>query len=68
MRDQRCQDCGVSLETVEFSMGDAWNAHVKTGEKRQGLLGKLGMNERADVETFMCPECGRLQFFADVEK
>ncbi len=68
MRDQRCQDCGVSLEAVEFSMGDTWNPHVKTGEKRQGLLGKLEMNERADVETFMCPECGRLQFFADVEE
>lgn len=67
MRDDRCPDCGVTMETVEFGMSDAWNAYVKTGEKREGLLGKLGMNERAEVDTLMCPECGLLRFFADVE-
>jgi hypothetical protein len=54
------------METVEFGMSDAWSAYVKTGEKREGLLGKLGMNERAEVDTLMCPECGLLRFFADV--
>ena len=30
-------------------MADAWGACVHTGEKRAGLLGKLGVNERKDL-------------------
>ena len=67
MDDQRCPDCGVSMEEVEFGMSDAWNPHVRTGEKREGLLGKLGMSETADVATLMCPECGLLRFYADID-
>ncbi|WP_459194753.1 hypothetical protein [Halosimplex sp. J119] len=65
--DHRCPDCGVSMESVEFGMNDAWQPHVKTEEKREGLLGKLGMNERQEVETVMCPECGLVRFYADIE-
>ncbi|MFC7142058.1 hypothetical protein ACFQMA_19755 [Halosimplex aquaticum] len=48
-------------------MSDAWKPHVRTDETREGLLGKLGMNERQEVETVMCPECGLLRFYADIE-
>ena len=65
--DHRCPDCGVTMEEVEFSMGDAWNAHVRTGEKRSGLLGKLGMNERKELTTVMCPECGLVRHYAEFE-
>ena len=41
------------METVEFGMSDAWNGYVATGEKREGLLGKLGMNMRAEVATLL---------------
>ncbi len=41
----RCPDCGVSLEPVKFGMNDAWKPYVKTSERREGLLGSLGMNE-----------------------
>ncbi len=65
--EHRCPDCGVSTEPVEFGMSDAWKPHVRTDETREGLLGKLGMNERQEVETVMCPECGLLRFYADIE-
>ncbi len=56
------------MEEVEFGMNDAWNPpHVRTDEKREGLLGKLGMSERKEVETVMCPECGLLRLYADIE-
>ena len=66
--DHRCPDCGVTMEEVEFGMDDAWNAHVRTGEKRTGLLGKLGMNERKSLTTVMCPECGLVRHYAEFEE
>ena len=64
----RCPDCSVTMERVEFSMGDAWNAHIKTGEKREGLLGKLGAAETKDLTTVMCPECGLVRHYAEFEE
>ena len=66
--EHRCPDCSVTMEEVEFSMGDAWNAHVRTDEKQTGLLGKLGMNERKDLTTVMCPECGLVRHYAEFEE
>ncbi|NHN42461.1 hypothetical protein G9C85_12615 [Halorubellus sp. JP-L1] len=66
--DERCPDCSVTLERVEFGMSDAWNPHVRTGEKKDGLLGKFGMNETVDVDAVMCPECGLVRLYADVER
>ena len=37
------------MEEVRFGMADAWGAYVHTGEKRAGLPGKLGVNERRDL-------------------
>jgi hypothetical protein len=56
------------MEQVKFGMADAWNPYVNTGEKRAGLLGKIGMNERRDVTTYMCPECGLLRQYVDLEE
>ncbi|GAA0227003.1 hypothetical protein ACFFQF_11380 [Haladaptatus pallidirubidus] len=63
----RCPDCSVTLEPVKFGMNDAWKPHVKTNERREGLLGSLGMSETKSVRTRMCPECGRLLFHAEIE-
>lgn len=63
-----CPDCNVSMDPVEFGMNDAWNPHVRTGEKREGLLGKIGVEEQTPVETFMCPNCGLVRQYADVEE
>ena len=65
--DHRCPDCGVTLEAVDFGMQDAWNPHVRTGEKKEGLLGKLGMNESVPVDAGMCPECGLVRLYANVD-
>ncbi|GAA0550680.1 hypothetical protein ABNG02_04795 [Halorubrum ejinorense] len=56
------------MEEVEFNMGDAWNAHITTGEKRSGLLGRLGMNERKGLTTVTCPECGLVRHYAEFEE
>ncbi|WP_227353566.1 hypothetical protein [Haladaptatus salinisoli] len=65
---KRCSDCGVTLETVKFGMNDAWSPHVKTSERREGLLGSLGMSEKREVQARMCPECGRLSFYAKLDE
>ncbi len=56
------------MEDVEFGMADAWNPHVKTGEKREGLLGKLGASETKGVTTVMCPECGLVRHYAEFDE
>ncbi|WP_266078363.1 hypothetical protein [Haladaptatus caseinilyticus] len=63
----RCPDCSVTLEPVKFGMSDAWQPHVKTNDRRGGLLGSLGLNETRAVRTRMCPECGRLLFHAEID-
>lgn len=55
------------METVKFGMADAYNPHVTTDEPREGLLGSLGAKERLDVESFMCPECGLVRLYADMD-
>jgi len=67
MLQHRCPSCNVTMKEVEFGMDNAYSAYVKTGEKREGLLGKLGMNERKELTTVMCPECGMVRHFADFE-
>ncbi|SDG15964.1 hypothetical protein SAMN04488067_1183 [Halorubrum xinjiangense] len=64
----RCPDCGVTMEEVRFGMGDAWHAYVETGEKRAGLLGKLGVNEHKDLTTVMCPECGLVRHYVEFDE
>ena len=56
------------MEEVDFGLSEDWNAYVRTGEKRQGLLGKLGMNERKQLTTVMCPECGLVRHYAEFEE
>ena len=65
MDDHRCPDCGVSMEPVKFGMTDATKPYIRTDEQREGILGKLGLTEKQDVTTVMCPECGLLRFYAE---
>lgn len=58
--DRRCPDCGVTMEEITIRAG-GHVANAYTGEKREGLLGKLGVNESADVESVACPECGLIR-------
>jgi len=65
MQEHRCPDCGVTMVDVEFGMQDAYKPHVKTGERKEGWLGKLGVSERKEIETLACPECGLLRQYVD---
>lgn len=58
-----CPDCSVPMEPVDLQTGSA-NQKVVLDEPRDDLLGKVGMNERRDVETFRCPQCGLLRLYA----
>ncbi|MFB6150867.1 MAG: hypothetical protein ABEJ40_03585 [Haloarculaceae archaeon] len=68
MRQHRCPDCGVTLADVEFDTTRGGTPRVATGEKRDGLLGTLGVDERREVTTVMCPECGLIRHYAAVEE
>jgi len=63
--DPRCPDCGVTMERVDVRTGGGYELSVQTDEKRDGLLGSLGMNESRDVSPRMCPECGLVRLYAD---
>lgn len=54
------------MESAEFRMCDAKNPKIKTENDAEGLLGKFGVNESREVESFVCPECGLLRFYADI--
>lgn len=64
---RRCPDCGVEMGEVDFRMSNAYQPHVKLPERSEGILGSLGVKERRDVTAFMCPDCGLLRFYADVQ-
>jgi hypothetical protein len=63
--DPRCPDCGVTMERVDVRTGGGHELSVQTDEKRDGLLGSLGMNESRDVSPRMCQECGLVRLYAD---
>lgn len=67
-----CSDCGVAMERVSFGMreglSEAQTPFVRTREPREGLLGRLGVRERAEVRAFLCPECGLVRLYADLER
>lgn len=66
--DPRCPDCGITLERTEPQGGDGTRLKLKTGEKRDGLLGALGMKESLDVDAWLCTNCGKVEWYADIEQ
>ena len=57
----------MRMEEVEYRVGANQNLQVATGEKKDGLLGKLGVGYWTDLTVVMCPECGLVRKFADFE-
>jgi len=68
MQQQRCPDCGVTMEEVDFRVSGFETPQIVTGESREGLLGRLGVDEHKDLTTVMCPECGLVRHYADFEE
>lgn len=62
---RECPDCQRAMESVTVTAGGN-TPKVKTDERRDDFLGRLGMNERHDVQAVMCPACGLVRFYADI--
>ncbi|ATW87369.1 hypothetical protein halTADL_0565 [Halohasta litchfieldiae] len=66
--DPRCPDCGVSLErSTPMTALDREKIKLRTDEPRKGILGSLGAKETVDVFGYICPECGLVRWYADVD-
>jgi len=69
--DVDCPDCAVPMQQVQFGLrkgvSQSEAPFVRTDEQREGLLGHLGVHERKRVLTVMCPQCGLLRQYADVD-
>jgi len=53
--------------TDPMQAGDAMGVVLRTRKRRDGLLGSLGTRERLEATVFVCPECGLVRWYADVE-
>ncbi|PSQ52532.1 hypothetical protein BRD20_06750 [Halobacteriales archaeon SW_8_65_20] len=65
--ERRCPDCGVRMESVTLQTNGGYELQVISEEKRGGILGSLGMNERLDIQPVACPECGLLRTYVGGE-
>lgn len=63
----RCPDCAVPMEEMDLQVGGRSSLAFLSGETREGLLGKLGLNQRYDGQAVVCPECGLARLYADIE-
>ena len=64
----RCPDCGVRLErTAPMTALDREKIKLRTDEPREGILGSLGAKETVDVFGYVCPECGLVRWYAELD-
>ena len=62
--EPRCPDCGVGMESGRLGSAERF----VLDEPRDGLLGKVGAKEQLDVDAVVCPECGLVRVYADVDE
>jgi len=66
--DPRCPDCDVPLQestpTTALQHEKVW---LRTRQPREGLLGSLGAKRSVDVHGYICPECGLVRWYADLD-
>jgi hypothetical protein len=46
---------------------DREKVRLRTDEPREGILGSLGAKETVDVFGYICPECGLVRWYADLD-
>jgi hypothetical protein len=54
------------MEGMTLRSTGGHNLQVVSEENREGILGKLGMNQTYGTETLVCPECGLVGLYADL--
>ncbi|PSQ57924.1 hypothetical protein BRD18_07065 [Halobacteriales archaeon SW_7_71_33] len=66
--EHRCPDCGVTMEPTDPITDGGQSVKLRTDDRQEGLLGRIGVHERLDVTAHVCPECGLVRWYADVEE
>lgn len=66
--DPQCPDCGVSLQrSTPATALQHEKLRLRTSQPRDGVLGALGAKEIVDVYGYICPECGLVRWYADLD-
>jgi hypothetical protein len=56
------------MEPVKLRTNEGFKLRIDTDERREGFLGSLGLTENHSVEGRLCPECGLVRPYADVDE
>lgn len=63
--ERRCPDCDVEMEPVDL-VASGYTVQVQTEDQRDGLLGSLGLSKKHSLEGRLCPECGQVRTYVDL--
>ncbi len=65
----RCPDCDVDLQrSTPTTALQHEKVRLRTGDPQDGLLGSLGAKRTVDVFGYICPECGLVRWYADLDE
>ncbi|EMA46113.1 hypothetical protein [Halococcus saccharolyticus] len=67
MNERRCPDCDVSMTETKLTAGGQYDVFVKT-DRDGGLLDRIGIDEHTGTAAHLCPECGLVRLYADIEE
>lgn len=65
--ERRCPDCAVTMEAMTLQSGGQ-ELRFLSEENREGLLGKIGVKQRFEGQTYVCPECGLARLYAELDE
>lgn len=65
--NRRCPDCGVTMDDLTLRTNSGHTLQVVSEESRDGILGSLGVKKHFDVDGVVCPECGLVRAYADLD-
>jgi len=65
----QCPDCVVDLQrSIPTTALQHEKLRLRTSQPQAGFLGTLGAKQTVDVYGYICPECGLVRWYADLEK
>jgi hypothetical protein len=67
MTDHHCPDCDVQMEHVDVTAEGVGDLYVETG-RDGGVLDRLGVPNHTPLESVLCPGCGLIRLYADIEE